>query len=90
MNDDIEKKEDLDDVEKFINEEKEKIEEELKEVHKELLRVYNSLSCYIEILDKEINEAYRKFDDKKWLSLTNKKNIILQHLAELEGIIKKR
>ncbi|MCX7991321.1 MAG: hypothetical protein N2999_04690 [Proteobacteria bacterium] len=90
MNDDIEKKEDLDDIEKFINEEKDKTEEELKEVHEELIKVYNSLSSYIEILNREIKEAFDRFDEKKWLSLTNKKNIILQQLVELERIIRKK
>lgn len=90
MTDDIEKKEELDDIEKFINEEKEKTEEELTAIQEELLKVYNSLSAYIDVLDKEIKEAFDKFDDKKWLSLTNKKNIILQQLVELQRIINKK
>lgn len=90
MNDDVEKKENVDDIEKFINEEKEKTEEELKEVQNELIKIYNSLSAYLDVLDKEIKDAFDKLDDKKWLSLTNKKNIMLQHLVELERIINKR
>ena len=90
MNDDVEKKENVDDIEKFINEEKEKTEEELKEVQNELIKIYNSLSAYLDVLDKEIKDAFDKLDDKKWLSLTNKKNIMLQHLVELERIINKK
>ncbi len=90
MTDDIEKEETVDDIEKFINEEKGKIEEELKEVQDELVKVFNSLTAYLGVLDYEIKDAFEKSDDKKWLSLTNKKNIILQNLAELERLIKKR
>lgn len=89
MKDNMEEEE-LDDIERFISNEKDKTEEELKEVQEELVKVYNSLSAYLDILNLEIKDAFEKFDDKKWLSLTNKKNIILQNLAELERIIRKR
>ncbi len=89
MTDDIEKDERMDDLERFIIEEKGKTEEELREVQDELLKVYNSLTAYLEVLDYEIKDAFEKSDDKKWLAFTNKKHIILHHLTELERIIKK-
>lgn len=90
MNDKIEKKEVNDDLENFLNEEIKRTEEELKEVQDELIKIYNSLSAYVEVLDKDIKDAFERFDDKKWLAITNKKNIILQHLIELERLIKKK
>ncbi len=78
-----------DDIEKFINSEREKTKTELAEIQEELKKLYDRLSNYIEVLDSEIKLAFELGDDKQWISLTNKKAIILQRLAEIAQILNK-
>jgi NTP pyrophosphatase (non-canonical NTP hydrolase) len=85
-----EAREDLDDVEKFIAEEKSKIGMELKEIQEELAKLHNSLVSYMHILDGEIRDAFENGDEKTWLSLTSRKSIMLQRLAELGHMMKKQ
>ncbi len=78
-----------DDIEKFIETEQEKTKTELAEIQSELNRLYKRLSDYVTTLDEEINLAFEVGDEKQWLSLTNKKAIMLQRLSELAQILNK-
>lgn len=78
-----------DDIEKFIEAESDKTAKELIEIQEELLKVTKRLSDYLNVLDGEIKIAYEMGDEKLWLSLTNRKAIILQRLSELTQILNK-
>lgn len=82
--------EETDDIEKFISREKDKISGELKEIHEELTRLHNSLASYMGILEGEIRDAFDNGDEKAWLSLTNRKSIMLQRLSEIGHMLKKQ
>lgn len=81
--------EEMDDVEKFLTVEREQTERELVEIQEELTRLSQSLADYIVVLDKEIESAFEAGDDKLWLSLTNKRALILQRLNEIAQILNK-
>lgn len=78
-----------DDIEKFIKSETDKTKKELAEIQVELDKLTKSLADYVKILEEEIRLAFEMGDDKLWISLTNKKAIILQRLAEIAQILNK-
>lgn len=82
--------EEVDDVERFLGEEKSRISLELKEIQEELVKLHNSMASYLNILDREIRDAFENGDEKTWLSLTNRKSIMLQRLAEIGYMMKRQ
>ncbi|GAB4436384.1 MAG: hypothetical protein OHK0040_07610 [bacterium] len=78
-----------DDIERFLKSETDKTKKELAEIQSELEKLTKSLSDYINVLEEEIKLAFDMGDEKLWLSLTNKKAIILQRLAEIAQILNK-
>jgi|GEM_PF-6458936 len=78
-----------DDIERYIQAESEKTSKELEEIKEELKKLTERLSEYISFLDSEIKLAFEMGDDKLWISLTNKRAIILQRLTEIAQILHK-
>lgn len=78
-----------DDIERFLKSETDKTKKELAEIQSELEKLTKSLSDYINVLEEEIKLAFDMGDEKLWVSLTNKKSIILQRLAEIAQILNK-
>lgn len=76
-------------LEDFLNKEKKKTLEEIKEIDKNLEDMYHKLVISLEKLDEEIQKAKEEGDESLWISLTNRKSIILQNLFEVKTLLKK-
>ncbi|MCX7770536.1 MAG: hypothetical protein N2202_05575 [Proteobacteria bacterium] len=73
----------------FLEREKKKILEETKEVDISLEQMYQRLIKGLDILEEEIKRAQEEGDENLWISLTNRKSIILQNLFEVKRLLKK-
>ncbi len=76
-------------LEDFFDKEKRKVLEETREVDSSLENMYFTLIKEIENLDSEIEKAKEEGDQNLWISLTNKKSIILQNLFEMKRLLRK-
>lgn len=76
-------------LEDFLEKEKVRTLEEIKEVDKNLYEMYQKLVQSLEGLDKAIQKAQEEGDENLWISLTNRKSIILQNLFEVKRLLKK-
>ncbi len=77
-------------IEEYLEKERAQTEKELAEVQKELVQMYDKISSEIELLDREIRKAYEEGNEPLWVSLTNKKSLLLQNLHELVSLLKKQ
>jgi hypothetical protein len=77
-------------LEAYLEKEKAQTEKELAEVQEVLVQMYKKIRSEIELLDREIKSAYEDGNEPLWISLTNKKSLLLQNLYELVRLIKKQ
>lgn len=78
-----------DSLDDFLEKENIKLSIELKEIHGELEILYNKLAAHIEVLDKQIAQAYDDGNDALWINLTNTKHLLLQNLQEMAHLLRK-
>jgi len=77
-------------LEEYLERERVQTEKELAEVQEALVQMYEKISSEIEFLDREIKKAYEEGNEPLWISLTNKKSLLLQNLHELVRLLKKQ
>lgn len=76
-------------LDEFLEKEKKRVLKETKEVDDSLEEMYKKLIQGIEKLDAEIEKAKEEGDENLWISLTNRKSIVLQNLFEVKRLLRK-
>jgi hypothetical protein len=76
-------------IDDFLKREKERTIEETREIDSSLEDMYQKLILGLGKLEEEIKKEQEDGDESLWISLTNKKSIILQNIFEVKRLLKK-